>query len=487
MSEASILCFAILAVYLVLGCKKPGLAFTTLPVAIGVVWFLAVATETVENVLVMIPTIFIGTLAAIAATGRDRQNRQWFHWGAWYLLIGIAATVLMGVFLVGVGALAAGYVVAAVLLCSVIAVSVSLIRYTLTGSRRTGVNVFSTIAAVVRQNLPLSMALDCAAIGAEHGPAAVLRDIKSRLVRGCSLTEALRDGYPRCPAGALAMVAAGERIGQLPAALAAVEIDMKAWSLDSRRLRPVHPFYPAFVVALVVILTLGLMTFVLPPFVSTLSEMVGGRLPAATRILLYLAKAFAHGPYAAIAILAVVLIGLSRRIYRVSRQRLDRLSVVRRLGDSLLWFLPVVRRFQRDGSLVRSLGLLRISLIAGCPVNDAIRGTLDLDVNWWFRRRLQCWLTSVERGEDIAESARRCGLGRALAWAFDGGGGDTPAILEMLESHYRSLYLYRLNLTRYILWPVGILLLGLMVGFVAYAVFSPAVAIVNSMALNVYP
>ena len=154
-----------------------------------------------------------------------------------------------------------------------------------------------------------------------------------------------------------------------------------------------------------------------------------------------------------------------------------------------MWFLPVVHCFQRDHSLVRSLELLRISLIAGCPVNDAIRGTLDLDVNWWFRRRLRCWLTSVERGEPIAQSARQCGLGRSLAWAFDGGvnAGNTPAILEMLESYHRSLYLYRLNLTRYILWPVGILLLGLMVGFVAYAVFSPAVAVTNSMILNVYP
>jgi type II secretory pathway component PulF len=76
-----------------------------------------------------------------------------------------------------------------------------------------------------------------------------------------------------------------------------------------------------------------------------------------------------------------------------------------------------------------------------------------------------------------------------VAWAFDAcaSAESTPAILEMLESHHRSLYAYRMNVTRYILWPVGILMLGLMVGFVAYAVFSPAVAIINVMALNVYP
>jgi type II secretory pathway component PulF len=154
-----------------------------------------------------------------------------------------------------------------------------------------------------------------------------------------------------------------------------------------------------------------------------------------------------------------------------------------------MWHLPLAHRFERDRSLIQTLELLRISLTAGCPVNDAIRGTLDLDVNRWFRQRLRCWLTCVERGEGIAQSARQCGLGRALAWAFDGGinAGNTPAILQMLESHHRALYSYRSNMTRYILWPVGILMLGLMVGFVAYAMFSPAVAVINLMALNVYP
>ncbi len=341
----------------------------------------------------------------------------------------------------------------------------------------------------MRQNLPLPMALDCAALGTEYGTAVVFRSIKTWLVKGCSLTEALRRGYPRCPSEALTMIAAGERIGQLPAALAAVETDVKAQTVGPKRLRPIHPFYPALVVAMVLLLTTGLITFVLPQFEQTLRDMVGGELPAATRILLRIVDAFAHGSYGMLVLVAVVLVLFARGMYRISRQKPDRPSLIRWVGDSLTWHLPFTRRFQRDHSLVRVLELLRISLTAGCPVNDAIRSTLDLDVNCWFRRRLRCWLGSVERGEDIAESARRCGLGRALAWAFDGGvnTGNTPAILEMLESHQRSLYSYRVNVTRYILWPVGILLLGLMVGFVAYAVFSPAVAIINVMALNVYP
>jgi len=438
----------------------------------------------------MIPTVFIGTLVTVAATGWDRQSRQWFHWGAWYLLIGIATILLMGVVLAGLGAFAAGYVVATVFLCSVIVFCASLIHYASTSSRRTVVNVFSTIASIMRQNLPLPMALDCAAVGAEYGTGVVLRDIKRWLVQGCSLTEALRRGYPRCPAGRLAMVAAGERIGQLPATLAAIETDVRSQALGPRRLRPIHPFYPVFVVVLVLFLIMGLTAFVLPQMGQTLSEMVDGtQLPLATRILLRIMGWLSYSPYGIGLLVLVILIAKFRFWSGMFRGCLPRSRILSWPRDFVAWHLPLVHRFERDRSLVQVLELLRISLAAGCPVNEAIRSTLQLEVNRWFLRRLRCWLTRVERGEAVAESARRCGLGRALAWAFDTGvnEGNTPGILDMLESHYRSLYGYRLNLMRHILWPVGILLLGLMVGFVVYGVFSPAVAIINLMALNVYP
>ena len=57
----------------------------------------------------------------------------------------------------------------------------------------------------------------------------------------------------------------------------------------------------------------------------------------------------------------------------------------------------------------------------------------------------------------------------------------------MLEFYYRSNYSYRVNLTRFILWPCGIIALGTIVGFVVYAAFAPAVVILESMAGAVYP
>ena len=57
--------------------------------------------------------------------------------------------------------------------------------------------------------------------------------------------------------------------------------------------------------------------------------------------------------------------------------------------------------------------------------------------------------------------------------------GNTPAILESLESFYRSNYSYITNLARFIFWPCVTIVMGLLVGAVVYAMFAPLVAMIH--------
>lgn len=139
--------------------------------------------------------------------------------------------------------------------------------------------------------------------------------------------------------------------------------------------------------------------------------------------------------------------------------------------------------------MVQVVALLRLSLSAGCPVNDAIDNTLGLDVNHCFRKRLQRWLEKVECGDHIADAAKRCRLGSPLAWAFDDkvNQGNTLSILEMLESFYRSNYSYYVNLARFIMWPCVTLLMGAIVGFIVYSIFMPGIEVITHLANMVHP
>jgi type IV pilus assembly protein PilC len=491
MDELTKAAFILLAVHVLLGYKRPALAFVTAPLSAVILGYAAIVTETPENMMLP-PVLVVVTLGAIALSGRDPEARQWYHWWAWQLLITIALLLLLAVLFVVFHALGAGFVLPLLFILGVTAIIASPIIYA-TVSRRTMVmHVFSTLGSIMRQNLPLTMALDCAVTGRQDTVACVLRRVKSWLVKGYPLTEAVRRGYPECPARVLAMLAAGERIDQLPAALTAIETDLKASAMERRRLQPVHPFYPVVILGFALLILLGVMRFVMPTFQGVLQEMVVGRasLPTSTRMLLGLSEAITHprSPVGHLEFLAALFAGLV--LYRLSRRRRPEKPYVHTwIIDSVKWFMPGVHWFERNRSMVQVAELLRMSLSAGCPVNEAIRGTLQLDVNVCFRTRLVCWLQRVERGENIAESARRCGLGAALAWAFDGGvdTGNTPAVLDMLESHYRSNYSYRVNLARFVLWPLGIIALGVTVGFIVYAIFSPAVQVLQQLAASVYP
>jgi len=190
----------------------------------------------------------------------------------------------------------------------------------------------------------------------------------------------------------------------------------------------------------------------------------------------------------AFALIVLVVIRSSTQIGSRPRQPQEH-YLLSRIGDFIKWHLPVLHWFEKNYSMVQTVELLRLSLNAGSTVNDAIANTLDLNVNDCFRKRLKRWLQKVECGDNIATAARKERLGSPLAWAFDRqvNQDNTLAILETLESFYRSNYSYRANIVRFIMWPCLTLVLGTAVGFVLYSVLSPMIMIINALANAVTP
>jgi len=480
-------------IYVVLGYKRPGVALVTVPFVAFALGYAAVLTQTEEKILYA-PTLFIVTQIVIAVSTHNRESQAWCHqFAAWTLLAVVLVLLLSGTLVVCV-LLQAGTAVPLLFFLGTAVIVGGFIAYGVTSRRTSEAQVFSILGSSVRQNLPLPMALDCAATGRADATGRLLRRIKTWLVKGYPLTEALRRGHPQCRRWALAMLAAGERVNQLPAAIQAVETEIKTRAFERHRLRPVHPFYPVVVLGIMALLALGLITFVMPPFANVLAETIGGGLlPRSTRLLIWIMDTFVYGIHPALLLGLLALLGLVwvafwlRRAFHTGP--LERSFIASRMADFLRWHLPILHWFEKNRSTLRVVELLRMSLRAGSPVNEAIRGALDLDVNQCFRKRLKSWLERVERGEDIAASARACGVGSALAWAFDNKDNavGTPAILDMLGSYYRSNYSYRVNLARFILWPCGIIVLGLIVGFVVHATFAPGVVIMEGMAAQIYP
>ena len=235
------------------------------------------------------------------------------------------------------------------------------------------------------------------------------------------------------------------------------------------------------------------MTFVIPQYKSVLEEMVGKELPASTQLLVNVAGSIAYGDAGVIFLCLLLLIAVVGPALwlrgRFRPRRPDQPYFLSQCGDWIKWHLPILHWFEHNRSTLLVVEWMELCARAGAPVNEAIRGALELDVNLCYRRRLVRWLDRVERGDNVATTARQCKLGTSLAWAMDEGlgGTDPSTVLGMLEGFYRSNYSYRANLARFILWPCAIIVLGLTVGFVVYAIFAPGVATLEHMVDYVYP
>jgi type IV pilus assembly protein PilC len=345
----------------------------------------------------------------------------------------------------------------------------------------------------MRQNLPLPMALESAAGGRSDKRSIILKKIQKWLVQGYSLSESIKRGYPKCPGHAVAMITAAEHINQLPLALGAIEADMLTKSDNRRRINPVHPLYPVIVIVFMFFILFSLMTFVIPSFKTVLEEMVGGgRLPLATRVVLGITHFiwYDYGWLIGGLFVLVVLIIIPVSIYaRFRPRRPHQPYMLSRIGDYIKWHLPVMHWFEKNYSMVQVVELLRLSLNAGNTVDNTIENTLELDINNCFRKRLKDWLKRVKRGDNISTAVRQSNLGSSLAWAFDDqvNQGNTLSILETIESFYRTNYNYYVNLARFIMWPCITLAMGVMVGFVVYAIFIPGITVIRSLSDIVHP
>jgi type II secretory pathway component PulF len=475
----------ILIIFVVSAFIKPGIALITSPVVCFLLALVGYSTQTYEAIFSAV-VIFLATLAIISVTKRESDIERWPQIWAMWILISIPILLLLAVTIFATAAGSGGVIF---LICFTVAIALigTIVSCALTSRHATATYVVSTIGSSMRQNLPLPMALESAAAGRKDTRSIILQRIQKWLVQGYSLSQSIKRGYPKCPGYAVAMITAAERINQLPLAMGAIEADMAAKADESRKIRPVHPLYPVIVILFMFFILLSMVKFVIPQYKTVLREMVGeAALPASTRLLVGIANfmVYEYGWLIGLVLVLILLVGIPVSIrIKFRPRRPQKPYLLSRIGDFIKWHLPVLRWFEKNYSMVQVAELLRLSLNAGSTVDDAIADALGLDVNNCFRKRIREWLVKVQRGDNIATAAREARLGSPLAWAFDDqvNQGNTLAILEMLESFYRSNYSYHVNLARFIMWPCIILAMGVMVGFVLYAIFSPMITVIEHM------
>jgi general secretion pathway protein F len=467
----------VLVLYIFLGLKKSGFALITLPVVGNALLILAVNKELLAPAIAAL-CIFPATLIAILFMKHETVVVPWPKSWAKTIIIIFLSIFLLVAFSKMVSSLVGAYIAIFMGILVTYCVGVAV-----THRNATVAFVISTIGASVRQNLPLPMALQSAAENIKYKHSQILRQISKWLVQGYSLSESIKRGFRRCPARITALIAAGEKTGQVPQVVQAVEKDLLEKATDSKRTRPVYPAaYFIVVFTVILIISTAISVGVLPKFNEVIKDVAGGHIPKSTRILLAITNCIFF-EYGWLGTLVIGVIFLTAIIYikvRFRPRRPEKPLLFSRIGDFVKWHLPILHWFENNYSTLQVVEVLRMSLNAGCTVNNAVANTINLDVNYYFRKKLKKWLKQIEAGDNIADAARQCGLANSLSWAFQQQENpeNTLPVLEMLESVWRSNYSYKVNLARFILLPSTTICLGAMVGFVGYSIFSAIVSII---------
>jgi general secretion pathway protein F len=267
------------------------------------------------------------------------------------------------------------------------------------------------LATLVRSGLPLEESLRTVARQTEKARIkSMILAVRSRVTEGHPLAVGLGE-FPRAfPELYRATVAAGEQSGHLDAVLERLA-DYTESRQQLRQKIQLALFYPALLTLMALLVTVGLLTYVVPEVVRVF-EGIGQQLPFITRALIAVSDFLRD--YGLWLLLGIVLAGVGvRRTLRIPAQRWR--------FDALTHRLPLVGRLKRGVNTARFARTLSILAASGVPVLEALRIAAQV-------------LSSLPMRASVEDAAARVREGSSLFAALERGGYFPPMTLHLIAS-----------------------------------------------------
>ncbi len=221
----------------------------------------------------------------------------------------------------------------------------------------------------------------------------ILREINENLYSGFTLSQSMKN-FAGFPPIYISIVEAGEANGRLDEAFEQCALICKKDMALSGKIRSAL-MYPAFLMALVLIVVIILTVFVLPTFAG-IYESFGGDLPGLTKFMMGFSDLLIHWGW-----LIVILIIAAIFIFK---------TVKKTNAEFAMWLarmylkIPLVGPIIRQSSLARFCRLMSTLTDAGIPIHRAMALARDAVPNIFVRERVQDVLNDVQIGVTIHEA-----------------------------------------------------------------------------------
>jgi type IV pilus assembly protein PilC len=351
-------------------------------------------------------------------------------------------------------------------------------RGQLAGKRQAGLNFssgpsqkdildFTTqLAVMIRAGISLRAALEGIADQVTNPKfKKILMSIKTDVESGKQFSEAI-SRYPKLFGPLYVnMVRASEMSGSFAKMLDRIAAYI-AQQIETRKMVIGASIYPAIIGTMAILVTVFLLTFVLPRFAGVFKgkEEV---LPWPTKFLMGLSSWMVNNWWMAIVAAVVVVVGFWVFV---------RTDVGRFWWDKTKLGLPLFKRMFRALYISRSLHTLGELLNAGVPMLDTLAITGDISGNLLFKKLWRNVYAAVKQGRKLqSQLTRSTLLPRSVVQMISAGeeSGRLGEVMEEVSAYYSKTLRDAIKTVTSMIEPIMIIVMGSVVGFIAMAIILP--------------
>jgi type IV pilus assembly protein PilC len=331
-----------------------------------------------------------------------------------------------------------------------------------------------SLATLIDAGLPIVRALRTLERQARDPRAKLLlAQFAERIEGGASLSEAAGQFPTSFDRFFVNMLRAGEASGALDQVLNELANHLERADTLAAKVKAALT-YPIVVLSVALLITAGLLIFIVPRFAAMFVDMLGNEpLPKLTLWVMATSQFMVRHSLLAVALLTAVVLGF----------RLLRRTVVgARLCSLLALRLPPFGDLVTKAGAARFCGTLSTLIGAGVPVLNALQITRDTTGNVVLASAVQTVHDAVKEGESMARPLGATQVFPPMVVSMIEVGEETGALPEMLRRIART-YEQRVdmavNALTALIEPLMVVLLGLLVGTIVIAMFMPLIKLVS--------
>ena len=322
------------------------------------------------------------------------------------------------------------------------------------------------LATLVQAALPLEEALQTVARQSESPRLkSLILAVRSRVMEGHTLANGLGEFPHVFPEIYRTTVAAGEQAGHLDVVLERLA-DYTEKRQQMRQKIMLALFYPAILTTIAILVTVGLLTYVVPEVVKVFDN-INQELPTLTIMLIALSD-FLRDYGLLLLILLIAVIATARYLLRN--------PLVRQRWHKMLLHLPLVGRLSRGMNTARFARTFSILNASGVPVLDGLRISAEVLASLPMRDAVQEAARQVREGSGIARSLEQSGYFPPMTLHLIASGESSGRLDTMLEraadNQERELE-STIALLMGVFEPVLILTMGVVVLIIVLAILLP--------------